>query len=148
MAAPKGNKFAIGNNGGAPAMYDKPEDMTPLLESFVEEHLGTDDKSGERFLKKMPTITGLALHLGFSDKSSIYDYEKKNEFAHLIKRARLFVEYGYENQLHGRNPTGAIFVLKNMGWLDESKVVNINKEAKPLTDEQIQKLNKKLDDEY
>lgn len=73
------------------------------------------------------TITGLALALGFCDRQSLYDYEKREEFSCTIKKARLMVENSYEKHLFGKNSTGAIFGLKNMGWKDKSEVDQINR---------------------
>lgn len=67
------------------------------------------------------TITGVALWLGFCDRQSLYDYEKKPEFSCIIKEIRLRVENGYEQKLFGNNPTGSIFALKNMGWRDKTE---------------------------
>ena len=70
----------------------------------------------------VPTITGLALFLGFESRQSFYDYEKKPEFSHSIKRARTFIEREYEEQLKFGNPSGAIFALKNFKWTDKQEV--------------------------
>ena len=67
---------------------------------------------------KKRTITGLALFLGFSDKQSIYDYCGYQEYKEVAKWARLVVENGYEENLHGKNANGSIFALKNFGWRD------------------------------
>ena len=65
------------------------------------------------------TITGLALALGFASKQSIYDYSKYPGYEHVVGRAKLMVEYGYERKLLGDgSATGAIFGLKNFGWKD------------------------------
>jgi len=69
--------------------------------------------------KKPPTLTGLALALGFCSRQSIYDYEEREEFTFTIKRAKLIVEQWYESLLSGTTPTGAIFALKNFGWRDD-----------------------------
>jgi hypothetical protein len=69
-----------------------------------------------------PTITGLALHLGFASRQSFYDYEERGEYSYIIKNARLRVEKGYELRLHRNNPTGSIFALKNMGWSDKQEI--------------------------
>jgi len=149
MAAPKGNKFAVGNNGGRPPEYDTVDQIIPPINEYINQHLKETEKgSGIWMLSGSPTVTGLALHLGFSDKSSLHDYKKKQEFSHVIKRALLFIEHKYELMLETRAVTGGIFVLKNMGWVDETKVVQINKEAKPLTAEQQAEINKNLEDEY
>lgn len=71
-----------------------------------------------------PTVTGLALYLGFTDRQSMYDYQEKPEFTCTIKRARTFIEREYEKMLHNGQCTGAIFALKNMGWKDRTEVDN------------------------
>lgn len=74
-----------------------------------------------------PSVTGLALHLGFESRQSVYDYEKRSDgFSYTIKRARLRVEASYEQHLLTKVSTGAIFALKNFGWSDKSEVVNTN----------------------
>jgi hypothetical protein len=65
------------------------------------------------------TITGLCLHLGFCSRQSFYDLEKVSDaFSYTIKRARLQIEHEYELHLLNGNTIGAIFVLKNFGWID------------------------------
>ena len=59
-----------------------------------------------------PTMTGLALFLGFCSRQSMYDYEEKSQFSYTIKRARTFIECEYEKMLHNGQCTGAIFALK------------------------------------
>jgi len=149
MAAPEGNRFAVGNNGGRPLIYETVEEIIPPINEYISQHLKeTSEGSGQWVLSGSPTVTGLALHLGFSDKSTLHDYKKRQEFSHVIKRALLFIEHKYELMLETRAVTGGIFVLKNMGWVDETKIVQINHEAKKLTDEQIKELNEKLEDDY
>lgn len=106
--------------GGRPPFFETPEEMEALIEEYIKQN--TDEN-------KRLTITGLALHLGFCDRDSIYYYEKKPEFYHIIKRGKLLIENGYENNLHGTVPTGSIFALKNMGWKD-SQDVNLNADIK------------------
>ena len=128
MGAPKGNKFALGNNGGAPEFYKSPEEMNEAIRKYFEE----DHKTRIVIIGKAPnnhevelpviTVTGLAIYLGFESRQSLYDYEKKKEFSYIIKRARLFIEEEYEEQLQHGNTTGAIFALKNMGWVDKQEV--------------------------
>jgi len=73
----------------------------------------------------VPTVTGLAYHIGFESRQSFYDYEKNPLFSYTIKRARLFIEKEYEEQLQIGNTTGAIFALKNMGWTDRQSIDHI-----------------------
>jgi hypothetical protein len=69
-----------------------------------------------------PTITGLAYYLGFASRQSFYDYEQREKFTYIVKRARLKIESVYEGRLFYKNPTGAIFGLKNMGWTDRQEI--------------------------
>lgn len=136
MAAPAGNQYAIGNNGGRPPHYETPEELTTACDAYFEYILGEfhtekqavlnpeteqtemkDVKVWDRF-PEPATVTGLALYLGFCHRSSLDDYSKKEEFSHIIKKARSRVEHAYEKNLYADKPTGAIFALKNMGWVD------------------------------
>ena len=106
-----GNTFALLH--GAPPKYDNPEQLQAQVDEYFE-WVGT--------VNERPTITGLALYLGFESRQSIYDYEKKKGFAYILKRARLAIENYYEGKLMGQQVTGAIFALKNMGWTDRLQV--------------------------
>ena len=72
---------------------------------------------------KLPTITGLAYHLGFSSRQSIYEYQENPTFGDSVKRARLAIEASLEQYLlNSKTPAGIIFSLKNMGWSDQQKL--------------------------
>lgn len=113
MAAPKGNKNAIGNEGGKPPFYSDPKKLQVACEEYFAQ---CEEK------KEPTTITGLALALGFSTRKSLIDYAEKIEFVHIIKKAKLKVECEYEKRLFGNSPTGAIFALKNMDWHDKTEL--------------------------
>lgn len=114
MSAPKGNKNALGNNGGSPPFYDSPEEMQEACDNYFKEC----EES-----KEPATITGLTLALGFCTRKSLLDYSEKIEFVNIIKKAKLKVEHEYEKALRtDRNPTGPIFVLKNMNWSDKQEI--------------------------
>lgn len=115
-------------------MFSTPEEMILAVEDYFEWIKGefkdepVKQEDGTTVMTRIwvrypepPTITGLALHLGFESRQSIYDYEKNGEFSYLIKNARLRVEKGYELGLHGDKPVGSIFALKNMGWSDKTQ---------------------------
>jgi hypothetical protein len=68
-----------------------------------------------------PTMSGLAYHLGFTDRQSLYDYKGREEFSCTIKRALLRIESLHENNLYGTSPTGSIFWLKNRDWRDKTE---------------------------
>lgn len=104
-------EFMTAKINGRPPLYETPE----KLQSKIDEYFATTPRIDV-------TITGLVLHLGFSHRQSLSDYEKRNEnFSDIIKTAKTRVENSYEvllkDPLH--KPTGAIFALKNMGWKDE-----------------------------
>lgn len=98
---------------GRPLTYDTPDD----LQKAIDEYFAQITEA-----KGIITVTGLALYLGFDSRQSVYDYKEREEFSYIIKRALLMVENSYEIRVCGNNPTGPIFVLKNMGWKDKSEV--------------------------
>ena len=71
---------------------------------------------GEPYYKQEPpTKSGLALYLGFADRQSLYDYEKKKGFTCIIKRAKLALSEHHEKGLDKEKCTGHIFWLKCNG---------------------------------
>lgn len=148
MPAPMGNKNALGNKGGAPPIHTDPKEVDTLIADYFEwiegekgqreVVIGNDDegkpiKETENYWIRRPeppTVTGLALHLGFADKSSLYDYKEKVEFSHSIKRAITRIEKYHEIKAsYGDKCVGNIFVLKNFGWKDRVETdVNIKSE--------------------
>jgi hypothetical protein len=70
----------------------------------------------------VPTISGLCLYLGFESRQSFYALEKLPQFSYTIKKARLGIELVYEEFLHTGSCVGAIFALKNFGWIDKTEV--------------------------
>lgn len=124
MPAPEGNKNALGNEGGRPPYFDasKPEDverLDNLCEKYFDELTKINMVRLEGTPNKPPTVTGLSLFLGFDSKSTLYDYSKKVEFSHSIKKALTIIEQYHEEQVaYGDKCTGNIFVLKNFNWRD------------------------------
>ena len=86
-----------------------------------------------------PTLTGLALHLGFESRQSIYDYEKRGAFSYTIKRARLQCEEWVENgMLSGKfHPSAGIFALKNYGWKDKQECEHTGADGGPMQYENV-----------
>jgi len=101
-----------------PRIWDNIEDLEKAIDEYFNQWAGR------------VTITGLALHLGFESRQSIYDYEKNGQFSYTIKKGRLRVENYYELNLLGDHTTGAIFALKNFGWADNQNV-NVKTENMP-----------------
>ena len=124
------------SNAGRPSRYKTPEDMEEAIDTYFESCVPIlkRNNEGTAIVNKAgfpvydlnpPTITGLAIHLGYESRQSIYDNEKKNdEFSYIIKRARLRCEnYLEKHGLTGDIPAAmAIFVLKNYGWTDKQEV--------------------------
>lgn len=117
------------NPGGRPPLFDSVEELEKKINEYF---LNCPDKKTLVFFDKnsgntiehqvdTPTVTGLALYLGFCDRHSFYDYEKNEKFSHTIKKARLRIENEYEKQLWNSACPGAIFALKNFGWKDKTE---------------------------
>lgn len=109
------------NLGGRPPKFETSEAMQAAVDKYFEEV-----PLNER------TITGLALHLGFESRQSLYDYEKIPGFSYIVKTARLQVEHSYEKKLSSSNPTGPIFALKNMGWKDRHELEHSGDQENPV----------------
>ena len=92
---------------GRPLKIETPEQM----ENILNEYFKTTDEN-------KITITGICLALGL-DKSTFYDYEKREEYKDIVKQARMIVENSYEISLRENGRTGDIFALKNFGWRDK-----------------------------
>ena len=115
MAFQKGNKYSVGVASGRKPHFETPD----LLEDRVNQYFNECQTDGIK-----ATITGLALALGFSSRSSFDDYSKRNdEFSYIVKRAKLVVENYYETS----GQTIDIFALKNMGWADRSEIDHTTK---------------------
>jgi hypothetical protein len=144
MAAAKGNKYALGNKGGRPPMYENAKLLEKRVRGYFKYCEGEyhdeerervvgkgKDKTTEKYKVNIcdrpperPTWTGLALFLGFESRQSLTDYVKKEEFSYTIKRASLTIENIYEEALTSMNTSGPIFALKNYGWKDKTEVDN------------------------
>lgn len=115
--------------GGRPPQYDSPDAMQADIEayfltcgprpiSFIDANTGETeyarDKNGALVIQdNPPTMNGLAYALGFTSRQSLADYEKKDEFAYPVKRAKLRMKQYWEGRLNGASPAGAIFWMKN-----------------------------------
>ena len=118
----------VKNKVGRPPLYDSPEKLQEEISKYFKEGVKKrtiivgKGQNKQSVIMEYPTITGLCYYLGFESRQAFYDYEKKPEFTYTIKRARLFIEQEYEEQLQEGNTIGAIFALKNFGWVDKTEV--------------------------
>lgn len=100
---------------GRPPKYKTKKELTEKIDSYFEQ-FKEDNKAH-------PTLTGLALHLGFESRQSMYDYEKNEQFSYTIKQARTKIEQIYEEHLLRPGvAAGAIFALKNFNWTDRQEI--------------------------
>lgn len=121
------------NLGGAPRIYDHKNDkdfdkVVGLCESYFETPELEDLEPGQLPVFIIPTVNGLTLHLGFCNKSTLYDYAKREDrLSNPIKKALTRIEQRHEEGLYGRSPAGHIFALKNSGWKDKTEVETTHK---------------------
>lgn len=94
---------------GRPLKIETPEQMEKILNEYFET---TDENK--------ITITGICLALDL-DKKNFYEYEKREGYQDIVKRARMIVENSYEMSLRENGRTGDIFALKNFGWTDKQE---------------------------
>ena len=135
MAAAKDNKYALGNNGGRPPIFTKPNELEDKCIEYFKYCIDKEEK---------PTITGLTLYVGFCSRSSWKEYTEKKEFSHIVKRAKLTVENSYENS----GTTFDMFALKHMGWKDKSEVTNTLVDTTPLSKKEIDNINEEVENDY
>lgn len=131
MAAPKGNKFAVGNHGGRPTKY-KPEYCQKLVEYFsiepnkrelvsVAEAYGK--KGNTTFTKKewknvpnrLPTLIKFCQSIGITQWTLLEWVDKHDEFSQAYAKAKeLYKNFLIENGVLGLyNAAFTIFVAKN-----------------------------------
>ena len=104
------------NLGGRPPIYEPTEENFAKVAELCQSYF--DDEANVP-----PLVTGLTLHLGFADKSTLYDYAKKEGFSHSLKSAITKIEMYHEKAVaFGDKCTGNIFVLKNFNWKDTQAI--------------------------
>ena len=107
----------VKNKVGRPLTWTDPLVVSKLIDEYFKR-------------EQKPTLAGLAVSLDVSRKT-LYNYEERDEFLHIIKKARERVEEIYEQHLlYSERPTGVIFALKNMGWADRQDVDHTTKGEK------------------
>lgn len=99
-------------------------EIKPLLDK--EGHVLTDKHGNPVMIPgPPPTVTGLALALGFTNRQSLLNYQEKDEFFDTITRAKARVEQYAEERLFDKDgANGAKFSLANnfKGWKDRQSV--------------------------
>lgn len=119
---------------GRPPKYKSCEEIEEKIEKYFEECEGKPlcdddgnvltDKYGAPIIvgKRPPTVTGLALALGFASRQALLNYQGRKQFNDTITRAKSFVEKYAEERLFDREGVqGAKFSLINnfKGWSEK-----------------------------
>ena len=115
--------------GGAPRKWKSVKAMQKAIDAYFESCKGTPlmidgdvatDKYGRPIIldEKPPTVTGLALALGFTGRQALIDYQGRPEFADTVTRAKSRCEEYAESRLYDKDgANGAKFSLGcNFGW--------------------------------
>lgn len=126
MAAPKGNKFAVGAGGGRPSGY-KPEYAKMLEDYFnVPAQVIDEDEDGKKIKpSSLPTLAGFACKIGVHRETLLNWAENHQDFFDAFKMAKEHQErILVENGLMGYyDKTFAIFTAKNLiNWRDKQEV--------------------------
>lgn len=121
---------------GRPPKYKTKEEIEEKIKAYFKKCEGEilKDDNGKPVLNKWekpviincrpPTVTGLALALGFTSRQALLNYQAKREFVDTITRAKTMIEAYTEERLFDRDGTsGAQFSLRNnfAGWNEETK---------------------------
>nr|DAV68913.1 MAG TPA: DNA packaging protein gp3 [Caudoviricetes sp.] len=121
---------------GRPPRFRTKEEIQEKIDAYFKECDGEalKDKDGNPMLNKWgnpiifrqrpPTVTGLALALGFTTRLSLINYQGKKEFMNTITRAKTRIEEYTEQRLFDKEGSnGAQFSLRNnfSGWNEHSK---------------------------
>ncbi len=132
---------------GRPPINDR--DDIEAIQKKIDAYFEKCKMSEER-----PTFTGLALALGYCDRSTLWKTATAgNPISQPVKRAMLMIEQKYELMLGSPACTGSIFALKNRGWVDKQDIamtgnLSVKRDYSKLTDaqlEELEKLTKKID---
>ena len=129
MAAPKGNLFALGNNGGAPPKFKTPKELAKKIADYLDyEDAQKRPDSYTGGGKGVYTLSGCCLFLGFSSKASMDDQAKRDkEFSNVISRFKLFMTHWNEQKMYwGGTYMAAQFWLRNHGGYTEESIQNNN----------------------
>lgn len=138
FAVPKTRKEALmpKHPGGRPLKYRTAAALQQGVEEYFRSCQGEvlRDDCGEPVLDKYgqpvivgakpPTVTGLALALGFASRQALLNYQGRPQFNDAITRAKSRVEEYTEGRLFDRDGArGAQFSLKNNfpGWKDSAE---------------------------
>lgn len=137
---------------GRPPKYKTKEEIEEKIELYFKQCEGEvlKDNNGEMIFDKFgrpivlnvkpPTVTGLALALGFTTRQALLNYQGKKEFVDTITRAKSLVEQYTEERLFDRDgASGAQFSLRNnfSGWNQDKQVTELDRKEQEARIEQL-----------
>lgn len=146
MAAPKGNKYAIGNKGGRPTKY-KPEYCEQIIEFFSRNPVEIEEiphyKNGEvawidkkRLPALLPTLVDFCEEIGIVNTQTLHDWcEKHKEFKDAFMRAKEKQKnFLIQNGLAGLyNPTAFTFTAANITDMRSQQHIDHTTKSKEIT---------------
>lgn len=124
-------------NIGRPPKYKNVAEIEKMIDKYFIECQGEfirdedgnilTDKHGNpvKYGEKPPTVTGLALALGFNSRQALLNYQGRKEFNDTITRAKAYVERYAEERLFDKDgANGAKFSLANNfdGWKEKQSI--------------------------
>lgn len=128
------------------ARYGKPQELEKKINEYFAKYENLEplrDKNGLPIVGKdgrviysegLPTSSGLAYFLGFSSRSSLWDYAQKPTFADVINKARLRLQTFWEPLLSSSNFQGARYMLSNLAdnWQDPDTLAKQQSQQMPI----------------
>jgi len=129
-----------GKPNGRPPLFTSKEQVEEILTAYFIELNNPDNFTPAGFMKRKPTVCGLALALGMA-RMTLLEYAKKGEFSDTVMKYKTMVEEALEQRLDGTSPTGAIFNLKNnFSWRDTSETADVTERVNRELDEEMTEL--------
>jgi hypothetical protein len=98
---------------GRPPIYS--DDDAPLFDAKVDQYFDQQQATG-----RPPTIAGLALFLGFSDRQTFTEYGKREAFSLTVSRAKTMIEVDRSERLVLKDeytPGLPMDLANNHGWV-------------------------------
>lgn len=130
----------MGENRGRPRLFKSRKELCEKIDSYFDSvgtHVVTDsegnavfDKRGQPVMReKIPTVTGLARHLGMNSRQTLINYKNSEKFGDIVSDAKMRIEEYAEERLYDRDgQRGAEFNLRcNFGWGKEAEEQNQNR---------------------
>jgi len=142
MAAPKGNKFALGHNKGRPRMYETPEDLLVAAECYFEwveanplykyDVIKSGDRAGEELKIALPRpFTEIAMcHYMELTMQSYHTTYKENE---VFSDVTTHLSNCIRNQKYEGAAVGlfnANIIARDLGLTDKQEIHNTGETVK------------------